>query len=319
MTSSSLPFASEYHVPIMVDEVLELIAAAPGKRFVDGTLGGGGHSEALLTATSPDGRLISLDRDPEAIATASARLAPFGDRFLAVQRNYDQMRHVLDELHIAHVDGTLIDAGVSSHQLDAPHRGFSFRHEGPLDMRMGEDTRSLAELLETLDAEQLTQIIRDYGELKGAFRIANGILDAFHAGTLTSTRALHDVVLASMNPALMRKLNVSPATLVFQALRIAVNDELAHLERALHAAVSCVSPGGRVVFICFHSLEDRIIKQGLRKLENPCTCPPALPRCACGKKPKVRILTSKPRRASPEECEANPRARSAVLRAAEIL
>lgn len=322
--ASSLPHASSYHVPIMVQEVLDVLEVAPGKCFVDGTLGGGGHSEALLTHSSPGGHVIGLDRDEDAITAARERLASFGDRFQAVQTNYSQMREVLDSLEITHVDGVLIDAGVSSHQLDTASRGFSFRHAGPLDMRMGrggesDSSPTLAEFLATQDDESLARIIKEYGELKGSFRVAKAILEALHDGKLENTTQLAEVVVKALNPALMRKLNVHPATLVFQALRIALNEELLHLERALHAAVDCVKPGGVIAIMCFHSLEDRIIKQGFRALANPCTCPSSLPTCACGQKPRVEILTRKPLKASGQECERNPRARSAVLRAARVL
>lgn len=320
MSSNTLPHASPYHVPIMVHEVLDVLNARAGASFIDGTLGGGGHSEALLTHTSPTGRVIGLDRDIDAITEASSRLASFGERFTAVHTNYDLMREALDGLGVDAVDGVLIDAGVSSHQLDTPERGFSFRHDGPLDMRMGNDEApTLAEFLTTQDPESLTRVLQDYGELKGAFRIANGILDAFAADALHTTGDLNTVVLEYINPGLLRKMNISPSTLVFQALRIAINDELTHLEAALHAAISCVRPGGRVAFMCFHSLEDRIIKQGLRAMVNPCICPSGLPICACGKQPRVKLVTRKPMRASPEECAANPRARSAMLRAATVL
>lgn len=315
-----LPHASSYHVPIMVQEVLDVLQVTSSRTFVDGTLGGGGHSEALLVHSSPDGRVIGLDRDQDAIDAASARLAKFGPRFQAVRTNYSRMREVLEDLEIQHVDGVLIDAGVSSHQLDTADRGFSFRHAGPLDMRMGQDgSPTLAEFLARQDEESLARIIKEYGELKGSFRVAKAILEAFHRQEIEDTAQLAEIVVKALNPGLMRKLNVHPATLVFQALRIAINEELVHLERALHAAVSSVRPGGVIAMMCFHSLEDRIIKQGFRALANPCTCPPALPTCACGQKPRVEILTRKPLKASKEECEQNPRARSAVLRAARVL
>ncbi len=319
-SDSSLPHASSYHVPIMVQEVLDVLDVSAGRTYIDGTLGGGGHSEAILTHSAPSGRVIGLDRDPDAIATASARLTSFGERFTPVLTNYDRMREALDALELDAVDGVLIDAGVSSHQLDTASRGFSFRHDGPLDMRMGKDEApTLEEFLAAQTVDSLTRVLQDYGELKGAYRVAKGILEAFESGRLHTTGDLNAVVLAHINQGLLRKMNVSPSTLVFQALRIAINDELTHLEAALHAALECVRPGGRIAFMCFHSLEDRIIKRGFRQLVSPCVCPPGLPMCACHKKPRIEVVTRKPLRASAEECEANPRARSAILRAATVL
>ena len=207
-------YDTEYHAPIMVDEVLEWLQVAPGGVYLDGTLGGGGHTEAILDACAPDGVVVSLDRDPEAIEVASARLARFGERFKPVRANYSEAREVLDQLGIERVDGWLIDAGVSSHQLDDPSRGFSFRAGGPLDMRMGPDTESLAEWLEDATERDVARALKDYGEVKGARRIARAILEAFNSGKLDSTADLRDVVEAAAPRE--RRRTIHPATLAFQ-------------------------------------------------------------------------------------------------------
>ncbi len=320
-SSITLPNASRYHVPIMVEQILQHLHVSAHHTYLDATLGGGGHSEALLQHSSPDGKVIGLDRDPEAILEASTRLAPFGDRFQAVQSNYSAMRTVLDDLGIDFVDGLLLDAGVSSHQLDDADRGFSFRNSGPLDMRMGPDdnTPTLEQFLHTQDEESLAKILKEYGELKGSYRVAKAIISAFSAGKITNTGELSQVVVSAIQPGLMRRMNINPATLAFQALRIAINDELSHLREAVYSAVECVRPGGYIALMCFHSLEDRIVKQGFRHLANPCECPPGLPACVCHKQPRLEIVTRKPLKASDKECEANPRARSAVLRIAKVL
>lgn len=308
-------YASSYHTPIMVGEVLEYLCLSPGALILDGTLGGGGHSEALLDAGVD---VLALDRDPEAHDAARARLARFGDRFRSVLANYSEAPRVLEELGIERVDGMLIDAGVSSHQLDDSSRGFSFREGGPLDMRMGPDSETLEELLARLTHGELARILNRYGELKNAGRLAGVILDARDEGRLTDTAALakivHDV---GSKPG--RKQSINPATLVFQALRIALNDELTHLERAVEQVPRVVKVGGFAAFISFHSLEDRIVKQGFRYLADPCVCPPGLPMCGCGARPLVEIMTRKPQRPTDREVELNPRSRSALLRVAKIL
>lgn len=304
----------------MVAEVLEHLSPKPGQTFMDGTLGGGGHTHALLDATSPDGTIISLDRDPEAIAQARQRLTAYGERFIPVLTNYAEAAQIAQEHRPGGVDGLLIDAGVSSHQLDDPGRGFSFQNAGPLDMRMGPDSPSLADLLSQIEHPQLTHILRHYGEVQNPSPLAKAIIEDMRAGKLTTTADLSDLILRIVGRPRQKgpKKPIHPATLVFQGLRIATNDELTHLERVVDTLPQIIKPGGIAVFISFHSLEDRIVKQGLKRLENPCTCPPSLPLCACHAKPKVQILTSKPIRPSDREVELNPRSRSALLRAARI-
>lgn len=305
----------------MVAEVLEWLAPTPSSVIIDGTLGGGGHTCALLDASAPTGTVISLDRDPEAIAQARARLASYGERFIPIQSNYSQAAQVAQAQHPGGVDGLLIDAGVSSHQLDDASRGFSFQSAGPLDMRMGPDAPSLAEFLGQTDFAALAHILRHYGEVKSPGLLARAILEDFHANKLDTTQDLSDLILRVVGRPKAKgpKRPIHPATLVFQALRIAINDELAHLEQVVVSLPQILKPGGVAVFISFHSLEDRIVKQGLRLHEDPCTCPPGLPMCACGAKARVQILTSKPVRPSEQEIAQNPRARSAILRAAKLL
>lgn len=310
-------YATAYHAPVLVAEVLDALAVKPGGTWLDGTLGGGGHTEAILDATAPDGRVVSIDRDPEAVAVATERLATYGARWTPVLGNYADAREHLDVLGIDRVDGWLVDAGVSSHQLDDADRGFSFRNAGPIDMRMGQDAPTAAEWLETVDADELGQVIADYGEMKGSFRVARAIVEARDAGKLQTTRDLATVVEDSAPRG--RKTDIHPATLVFQAIRIAVNDELGGLRRAVAAIPDVVRPGGRAVFISFHSLEDRIVKHGFRELEADCVCPPGLPRCACDAEQRIESVTRRPVTASKKEEERNPRARSAKLRAATVL
>jgi 16S rRNA (cytosine1402-N4)-methyltransferase len=260
---------------------------------------------------------LGIDRDPQAIAVASARLAFAADRFTALLGNYGDAASLLASRQLGPVDGWLVDAGVSSHQLDDPSRGFSFREDGPLDMRMGEDAPTLAEWLDAVDHPALARVLGQWGELPQPTRVATAILRARSAGKLTTTGQLRDAIV-SATPAMHRTSHINPATLAFQALRIAVNGELEHLERAVASIPQVVKPGGRAAFISFHSLEDRIVKQGVRALEDPCTCPAGLPVCACGAYARVRVLTSRPIQPSDAEVRDNPRARSAKLRVVEV-
>ncbi len=311
-------YDTPYHAPIMVREVLQGLALTPGARVIDGTLGGGGHTHAILDAIAPDGVVLALDRDPQAFEAARARLGDAASRVIFVQSNYAQAA----DLAITHLgrkaDALLIDAGVSSHQLDDPSRGFSFREGGPLDMRMGPDTSSLAQWLAEVDHVTLTATLRDLGEVPMPHKIAAAILRAREANKLDTTADLRDAVLAA-GVHMGRHSTMNPATLVFQGLRIAVNDELTHLATAVARAPDAVRPGGRVAFIAFHSLEDRIVKQGMRSLADPCSCPKGLPMCACGATPRLQILTRQPIKPSAQEVAQNSRSRSAVLRVAQIL
>jgi 16S rRNA (cytosine1402-N4)-methyltransferase len=305
----------------MVPEVLEYLDVAPARRYVDGTAGGGGHTTAILEASAPDGQVLAIDRDPEAIETVRKRLGDTGGRLHLVQGNYGDVARICEEHDYLSVDGLLVDAGVSSHQFDEAERGFSFSREGPLDMRMGPDAMTVAEYLASVDLVELRRVLSTYGEIRSAHRVAESILEAFDAGKLETTTDLADVVEETLGwgAGSGRSTTINPSTLVFQGLRIAVNRELETLEMAVNAVSEVVASGGRAVFISFHSLEDRIVKHGFRELANDCICPKDLPVCGCDAVAKVKVLTSKPIYASDEEVENNPRARSARLRAVEVL
>ncbi len=316
---NSQTYATGYHAPVMVDEVLDYLQVRDGGRYVDGTAGGGGHTAAILDASAPGGRVLSIDRDPEAIEQVRERLGDAGGRLELVQGNYGNLLDICRDRGFVGADGLLVDAGVSSHQLDEAERGFSFSQAGPLDMRMGPDAPSLAEYLESIDRDELTRVLRTYGEVSSAHRISRAIIEALEADELETTVDLANVVENTVGRYSGGRSKIHPATLVFQGLRIAINRELESLERAVEAVPDLVAPGGRAVFISFHSLEDRIVKHGFRGLENDCVCPPDLPICGCDAVAKVRVLTSRPIRPSDEEVERNPRSRSARLRAVEVL
>jgi len=307
------------HRPVLVAESLELLALHPGAVVVDGTLGGGGHAAAILERIAPNGRLIGLDMDDDALEAARLRLLPFGDRVTLVRASFRELPAVLSALHSPLVDGVLLDLGVSSHQLDAPERGFRFAEatatETPLDMRM--DRRSpvtAAEILRTSTIDELASLFREGAELPGAGRLARKLVETRARAPLATTRDLLRAVEAAHVGGGRRH---HPATLVFQALRIAVNDELAALREGLEAAIQALRPGGRLVVIAYHSLEDRSVKRRLRDAEHPCTCPPRMPVCICRRVQQLRVLTRRALRPSEAEIAENPRARSARLRAAE--
>lgn len=307
------------HVSVLPGEVLELLAPRPGGLYLDGTVGGGGHARLILEASSPDGRLIGFDRDPAALAAAATLLAPFGERVTLCRGSFAGLDEQLASLDIRQVDGILFDLGVSSHQLDTPERGFSFREDGPLDMRMDPaQPTSAADLLAGADAEELKRIFREYGEERWAGRIAREIVRVRGEAPLVTTRQLAELVCRAVPGGYVPQ-RIHPATRVFQALRIAVNGELDALAAGLAAAMRTLRPGGRLAVISFHSLEDRLVKQRFREAANPCSCPPRLPVCVCGRRAEVKVLT--PRGVRPAEAEiiANPRSRSAVLRAVEKL
>lgn len=307
------------HIPVLPAEVLRYLAPRPGGVYLDGTVGGGGHAALVLEASAPDGMLIGLDRDPAALAAARERLAPFGGRARLFQRNFAELEEILAELGIAGIDGFLLDLGVSSHQLDVGERGFSFQQDAPLDMRM--DTtggETAAELVNRLPEEELARIIREYGEERWAKRIAAFIVRARGEAPIGTTMRLADVIKGAIPRGAWEE-RLHPATRTFQALRIAVNDELGSLERGLAMGFRLLKSGGRGVVISFHSLEDRIVKNTFRGLAQGCTCPRDFPRCVCGKTPLVKVLTGKPVMAGDAELKANPRARSAKLRAVEKL
>ncbi|MGE5552448.1 MAG: 16S rRNA (cytosine(1402)-N(4))-methyltransferase RsmH [Betaproteobacteria bacterium] len=309
------------HRPVLLAEAVSFLNCRAGGIYVDCTVGGGGHAAAILAASAPSGRLIGLDRDETALRQANERLANEvrHGRAVLVRENFSRLAEVLAELDLDQVDGVLFDLGVSSFQLDEAARGFSYQSEAPLDMRM--DRRqpvTAAELLNTASEETLARIIREYGEERWASRIAAMVVAWRKVKPLQTTEDLVQVVKAAI-PAAARRSGPHPARRTFQALRIAVNDELRALEQGLRAAIEVLRPGGRVVVISFHSLEDRIVKQTLAGAAKGCICPPGLPVCVCGHQPLVRILTRRPVGPAPEEVTGNPRARSAKLRAAERL
>ncbi len=295
------------------------LAPQPGRIYLDGTLGGGGHARMTLEASSPDGRLIGLDRDPQALAAAAGNLAEFGERVILRRGSYSEMAAHLVALEVPKVDGILLDIGVSSFQLDSAGRGFSFREEGPLDMRMDPDgPQTAADVLAGSDAETLRRIFRDYGEERWAGRIAREIARTRAEQPLTTTLQLADLVSRSV-PRGRGPQRIHPATRVFQALRIYVNQELDCLKRGIAQALEVLKPGGRLVVISFHSLEDRIVKRSFRDAAIDCSCPPRMAVCSCSRQALVKVLTRRGVRASEKEMTDNPRARSAVLRAVERL
>lgn len=303
------------HEPVLAREVLEVLRPRPGELFLDGTLGGGGHSGLLLEAGA---RVIALDKDPRALAAATARLARFGEAFRAVRSDFRDAKNVLEALGIGAVDGALVDLGVSSPQLDEAERGFSFSRPGPLDMRMGDTGETLEDLLRRIDERELARILREYGEEPFARPVARAVKAALDAEAPLDTARLAEVVAGAI-PRKAWPHRIHPATRTFQALRIAVNDELGALAAWLDGLPGVLAPGGRAAAISFHSLEDRMVKERFRALTQACTCPPDLPVCACGAKASFAAITRKAVKASDEEIARNPRARSARLRAVEKL
>ena len=303
------------HEPVLVDEVLRFLSPRPGGVYVDGTVGAGGHSNAILAATGGRCRVIGIDRDPEALAAARQALAPWGDAVRLVHANFADLETVLAELAEDLVDGVLLDLGVSSMQLDRPERGFSFHQDAPLDMRMDPTQGpTAADLVNEMDEAELARVLREYGEERWASRIARFIVEERQRRPITTTGQLEAVVKAAI-PAAARRRGGHPARRTFQALRIAVNDELRSLARVIEPAARRLRADGRLVIISFHSLEDRIVKQAFRRLSQGCTCPPGA-LCECGGDTVLEILTRRPVTASEHEVRRNPRARSAKLRAA---
>ena len=301
------------HASVLARETVALLQPAPGRVILDGTLGGGGHSELLLAGGAS---VIGVDRDPRALAAAQARLARYGEAFRAVRSDFRDARNVLSALGLAGVDGALVDLGVSSPQLDDPGRGFSFREAGPLDMRMSSEGETVAELLARVDEQELARILHEYGEEPFARPVARAIKKAVAANDELDTARLAEIV-ASAIPRKAWPRRIHPATRTFQALRIAVNDELGALAAWLDSLPSILNIGGRAAAIAFHSLEDRMVKERFRAMTNACTCPPDLPVCACGARSSFEAVTRKAVKASDEEIAQNPRARSARLRVVE--
>ncbi|MBR3719862.1 MAG: 16S rRNA (cytosine(1402)-N(4))-methyltransferase RsmH [Firmicutes bacterium] len=305
------------HVSVLYKPVLELLDVKPDGIYLDGTLGGGGHASGVCGRLSKEGVFIGIDRDKDALEAAGKRLAPYSCSKFLVQSNYEDVKHVLQNLGILRVDGALLDLGVSSFQLDNPERGFSYMQDAPLDMRMNaDDSLTAEEVVNEYSQQQLAKIIKEYGEEKWAARIAQFIAEARKERRIETTFELVDIIKRAV-PAAARRDGPHPAKRTFQAIRIEVNDELGQLTRAVNDFIDILAPGGRLAIISFHSLEDRIVKEAFQKRLNPCTCPPDFPVCVCGKKPDVRKITRKPVEADSEELAANPRSRSAKLRVLE--
>ena len=305
-----------YHVSVLLEECIEGLAIKPEGLYVDGTLGGAGHSSRIAAALST-GRLIGIDRDPVALRAAAKRLEPFSDRVSLVHSNFCEMAAALDGLGISGVDGILLDLGVSSPQLDEVQRGFSYMADAPLDMRMNnEDSLSAHTVVNTWSYEELKRILYEYGEERYAPQIASAICRRREGKPIETTLELVDVIRSAMPPAALRE-KQHPAKRSFQAIRIAVNDELNSVAKAMEAAIPLLNPGGRLAVITFHSLEDRIVKNAMANAAKGCTCPPSFPVCVCGKKPLVKLVSRKPIVSGDEELERNPRARSAKLRICE--
>ncbi len=305
------------HEPVMLKEVLQWMSVRPDGVYCDGTLGGGGHSGAMLEQSGGTAALFGIDRDETAIRSATERLSRYPG-FHAIRGNFHDGKRLLAEAGVERLDGVLLDLGVSSPQLDTPERGFSYHTDAPLDMRMDQSSGiTAADYLNTTEEQELARVIRDWGEEKWAARIAGIICEQREKKPLTTTLDLVHAVDAAIPKAVRRKQDGHPARRTFQAIRIAVNDELAPLERAVRDFTDLLNPGGRICVITFHSLEDRIIKRCFKSLENPCICPPKAPVCTCGRKPVVRVLGGGAVAPTDEEIARNPRARSAKLRIAE--
>ena len=307
-----------YHVSVLLDECIHALNIKPDGIYVDGTLGGAGHS-SQIAARLTTGRLIGIDRDPKALKAAGERLAPYADRVTLVHSNFSQLDEVLENLGIEGVDGILLDLGVSSPQLDEAERGFSYMADAPLDMRMNsEDSLTAHEVVNTWPKEELRRILYEYGEERYAPQIAAAIERRRAEKPIETTLELVDVIRSAMPPAALRE-KQHPAKRSFQAIRIAVNDELGAVGRVLEVAVPKLNRKGRLAIITFHSLEDRLVKNGMAANARGCTCPPNFPVCICGNKPKVKLISKKPIVSGSEELERNPRARSAKLRVCEKL
>jgi 16S rRNA (cytosine1402-N4)-methyltransferase len=305
------------HRSVLLDECIDNLCIKRDGIYVDGTLGGGGHSYEIAKRLGDSGRLIGIDQDGDAVKEASERLGEFKGRVTVVRDNYCNMPHILDGLGIEKVDGVLLDLGVSSYQLDEGERGFSYMKDAPLDMRMDRDrTRSAWDVINTCSREELTAIIRDYGEEPFAANIARHIVEYRKNRSIDTTFELAEVIRAAI-PMRVQKTMGHPAKRTFQAVRIEVNGELDVLKDVLENIPARLNEGGRVCIITFHSLEDRIVKNAFKKWENPCTCPPSFPVCVCGKKSLGRAVYRKPLIPSDEEQEKNPRSRSAKLRVFE--
>ncbi len=302
------------HTSVLLNESIELLNVKDGGIYVDGTLGGGGHSEAILKKANC--RLIGIDRDDDALKAAGERLKPYGDRVTLVKSNFKDIANVLDDLQIDKIDGCILDLGVSSYQLDTVERGFSYQHSAPLDMRMDQNQYTSAfNIVNEYSVKELTRILRDYGEEKWAPRIAQYIVSEREKGSINTTGELVEIIKKAI-PISARRTGSHPAKRTFQAIRIEVNNELGILENTVKSVNERLKIGGRMCVITFHSLEDRIIKHTMLNLQNPCTCPPRIPVCICGNKPSAKVIT-KAVLPSEKELTENPRSKSAKLRAME--
>ena len=307
-----------HHVSVLLEECIEGLAIKPEGIYVDGTLGGAGHSGQIARRLTT-GTLVGIDRDPVALKAAGERLAPFGDRVKLVHSNFSDVAQVLQQLGLTGMDGMLMDLGVSSPQLDDSARGFSYMADAPLDMRMNnEDPFDAAQLVNTWSQAELKRILYDYGEERYAPQIAAAICRRREERPIETTLELVDIIRSAMPPAALRE-KQHPAKRSFQAIRIAVNDELGAVEKVMRDAIDLLNPGGRLAVITFHSLEDRIVKNAMAAAAKGCTCPPSFPVCVCGKKPLVKLISRKPILATDAELENNPRSRSAKLRICEKL
>ena len=307
-----------HHISVLLEECLDGLNIKPDGIYVDGTLGGAGHSSQIVKRLT-SGRLIGIDRDPIALEASGKRLEPYKDRVTLVHSNFCEMKQVMEDLDIPGVDGILLDLGVSSPQLDDGERGFSYMADAPLDMRMNnQDALTAYEVVNTWSQDELKRILFDYGEERYAPRIASAICRRREEKPIETTLELVDVIRSAMPPQALRE-KQHPAKRSFQAIRIAVNDELGSVEKAMRDAIPLLNPGGRLAIITFHSLEDRIVKNAMAEAAKGCTCPPNFPVCVCGKKPIVKLISRKPIVATEEELEVNPRSRSAKLRVCEKL
>ena len=304
------------HRSVLLDETIENLRIKPEGTYVDGTLGGGGHAYEVLKRLSPQGRLIGIDQDADALLAAGKKLQEFGNVTL-IRSNYCNIREELMGNHICSVDGILLDLGVSSYQLDTPNRGFSYMHDAPLDMRMDQRSELTAgDIINGYSQAELFRVIRDYGEDRFAANIARHIVAARETKKIETTFELVDIIKSAI-PMKVRKTMGHPAKQTFQAIRIELNRELDVLRDTLDTMIDLLNPGGRLCIITFHSLEDRIVKTNFKRNENPCTCPPDFPVCVCGKVSKGRVITRKPILPSTEEMDENPRSKSAKLRVFE--
>lgn len=308
--------APEYHIPVLGPDVSNNLITDPNGIYVDATLGGGGHAENILSALTEKGQLIGIDRDPEAIAKASNRLATFGNRFSSHQAPFWELPHILSHLGIPKIAGVLFDLGISSHQIDSAERGFSFQQNGPLDMRMGPDaTQSASHIINAYSQQELTRIFRAYGEERASPAIARAICLAREEEPIATTRQLADLIDRTVRGPHIQK----TLARIFQAIRIEVNQELIHLEQIFQETINLLQPGGRIAVLSYHSLEHRVVKQVFQRASTDCINPLKLPICPCNRQPMLRVLTRKGIRPTEKDIAQNPRARSATLRVGEKL